>query len=378
MAGSCFCKTGEIRMKNFLISALVLSLLIACGAPEQSKINESKIKSYSWSLVTTWPKNYPGLGMAPERFSTLVEEMSQGQLKVKVYGAGELVPAMGVFDAVSSGSVEMGHGGAYYWKGKVPAAQFFAGVPFGFTADEINAWVYRGGGLELWEELYKPFNMKPLPGGNTGTQMFGWFNKEINSLDDIKGLKMRFPGFGGEVFKRAGGVPVNIPGGELYTAMQTGTIDAVEWVGPYNDLAFGFQQVAKYYYYPGWHEPGSMLEFTINIEAWDSLPSHLQSIVSTAAKAVNQDLLNEYNASNNRALQDLIKNHNVQLRELPKDVINEFRSISEEILETSAANDPAVNKVYQSFKKFMAEVKSFNAIAGDAFIEARTNSDTDS
>ena len=378
MAGSCFCKTGDIRMKNFLISALVLSLLIACGAPEQSKINESKIKNYSWSLVTTWPKNYPGLGMAPERFSTLVEEMSQGQLKVKVYGAGELVPAMGVFDAVSSGSVEMGHGGAYYWKGKVPAAQFFAGVPFGFTADEINAWVYRGGGLELWEELYKPFNMKPLPGGNTGTQMFGWFNKEINSLDDIKGLKMRFPGFGGEVFKRAGGVPVNIPGGELYTAMQTGTIDAVEWVGPYNDLAFGFQQVAKYYYYPGWHEPGSMLEFTINIEAWDSLPSHLQSIVSTAAKAVNQDLLNEYNASNNRALQDLIKNHNVQLRELPKDVINEFRSISEEILETSAANDPAVNKVYQSFKKFMAEVKSFNAIAGDAFIEARTNSDTDS
>ena len=378
MAGSCFCKTGDMRMKNFLISALVLSLLIACGAPEQSKINESKIKSYSWSLVTTWPKNYPGLGMAPERFSTLVEEMSQGQLKVKVYGAGELVPAMGVFDAVSSGSVEMGHGGAYYWKGKVPAAQFFAGVPFGFTADEINAWVYRGGGLELWEELYKPFNMKPLPGGNTGTQMFGWFNKEINSLDDIKGLKMRFPGFGGEVFKRAGGVPVNIPGGELYTAMQTGTIDAVEWVGPYNDLAFGFQQVAKYYYYPGWHEPGSMLEFTINIEAWDSLPSHLQSIISTAAKAVNQDLLNEYNASNNRALQDLIKNHNVQLRELPKDVINEFRSISEEILETSAANDPAVNKVYQSFKKFMAEVKSFNAIAGDAFIEARTNSDTDS
>ena len=378
MAGSCFCKTGDMRMKNFLISALVLSLLIACGAPEQSKINESKIKSYSWSLVTTWPKNYPGLGMAPERFSVLVEEMSQGQLKVKVYGAGELVPAMGVFDAVSSGSVEMGHGGAYYWKGKVPAAQFFAGVPFGFTADEINAWVYRGGGLELWEELYKPFNMKPLPGGNTGTQMFGWFNKEINSLDDIKGLKMRFPGFGGEVFKRAGGVPVNIPGGELYTAMQTGTIDAVEWVGPYNDLAFGFQQVAKYYYYPGWHEPGSMLEFTINIEAWDSLPSHLQSIVSTATKAVNQDLLNEYNASNNRALQDLIKNHNVQLRELPKDVINEFRSISEEILETSAANDPAVNKVYQSFKKFMAEVKSFNAIAGDAFIEARTNSDTDS
>ena len=365
-------------MKHFLISGLALCFLSSCGAPEETAAGVAPVKNYSWSMVTTWPKNYPGLGMAPERFSQLVEEMSQGQLKVTVYGAGELVPAMGVFDAVSGGSVEMGHGGAYYWKGKVPAAQFFAGVPFGFTADEINAWVYRGGGLELWEDLYRPFNLKPLPGGNTGTQMFGWFNKEINSLEDIKGLKMRFPGFGGEVFKRAGGIPVNIPGGELYTAMQTGTIDAVEWVGPYNDLAFGFQQVAKYYYYPGWHEPGSMLEFTINIDAWDTLPTHLQAIVTTAAKAVNQDLLDEYTASNNRALQDLIENHDVQLRELPKDVINEFRIISEEILETSAANDPDVKKVYDSFKTFLAEVKGFHAIAEDAFVEARTNSDGDS
>ena len=365
-------------MRHFLLSGLAVIFLSSCGAPDKSVEGVVSVKNYSWSMVTTWPKNYPGLGMAPERFSQLVEEMSQGQLKVTVYGAGELVPAMGVFDAVSGGSVEMGHGGAYYWKGKVPAAQFFAGVPFGFTADEINAWVNRGGGLELWEDLYRPFNLKPLPGGNTGTQMFGWFNKEINSLEDIKGLKMRFPGFGGEVFKRAGGIPVNIPGGELYTAMQTGTIDAVEWVGPYNDLAFGFQQVAKYYYYPGWHEPGSMLEFTINIDAWNTLPSHLQAIVTTAAKAVNQDLLDEYTASNNRALQDLIQNHDVQLRELPKDVINEFRIISEEILETSAANDPDVKKVYDSFKTFLAEVKGFHAIAEDAFVEARTNSDGDS
>ena len=365
-------------MKHFLISGLALCFLSSCGAPEETAAGATSAKNYSWSMVTTWPKNYPGLVMAPERFSKLVEEMSQGQFKVQVYGAGELVTAMGVFDAVSSGSVEVGHGGGYYWKGKVPAAQFFAGVPFGFTADEINAWVNRGGGLELWEDLYRPFNLKPLPGGNTGTQMFGWFNKEINSLEDIKGLKMRFPGFGGEVFKRAGGIPVNIPGGELYTAMQTGTIDAVEWVGPYNDLAFGFQQVAKYYYYPGWHEPGSMLEFTINIDAWDTLPPHLQAIVTTAAKAVNQDLLDEYTASNNRALQDLIDNHDVQLRELPKDVINEFRIISEEILETSAANDPDVRKVYDSFKTFLAEVKGFHAIAEDAFVEARTNSDGDS
>ena len=359
-------------MKKFCVSFFVL-FLISCS--QDSVQSELAVKKFNWSMVTTWPKNYPGLGMAPERFSKMVNEMSQGQLKITVYGAGEFVPAMGVFDAVSSGSVEMGHGGAYYWKGKVPAAQFFAGVPFGFTADEINAWVYRGGGLELWEEIYQPFNIKPLPGGNTGTQMFGWFNKEINSLADLKGLKMRFPGFGGEVFKRAGGTPVNIPGGELYTAMQTGTIDAVEWVGPYNDLAFGFQQVAKYYYYPGWHEPGSMLEFMINIDEWNTLPPHLQKIVEVAAKAVNQDLLDEYTASNNRALQELVNTHDVQLRRLPDDVINEFRAISDDILTSSAENDADVKKVYESFKKFMGEVRSFNAIAEDAFVEARNLSE---
>ena len=360
-------------MKHFLISGLALCFLSSCGAPEETTAGMAPAKNYSWSMVTTWPKNYPGLGMAPERFSQLVEDMSQGQLKVTVYGAGELVPAMGVFDAVSGGSVEMGHGGAYYWKGKVPAAQFFAGVPFGFTADEINAWVNRGGGLELWEDLYRPFNLKPLPGGNTGTQMFGWFNKEINSLEDIKGLKMRFPGLGGEVFKRAGGIPVNIPGGELYTAMQTGTIDAVEWVGPYNDLAFGFHQVAKYYYYPGWHEPGSMLEFLININAWKSLPKHLQVIVESAAKAVNQDTLDEYTARNNGALQELTEVHDVQLRKLSDDVIAEFKIISHQILEENAANDETVNKIYQSYNKFKEEVSAYHRISEDAFIEVRND-----
>ena len=379
MVGDGIRKSGKIIMKKFILLPLII-LIAGCSNDMDSTIETSTDieETFNWRLVTSWPKNYPGLGMAPERIADLVEEMSDGQMKITVYGAEEQVPAFGVFDAVSSGSHQMGHSGGYFWKGKVPAAQFFTSVPFGLTADEINAWVNRGGGLELWREIYAPFNIYPIPAGNTGTQMFGWFNKEINSLDDIKGLKMRFPGFGGEVFKRAGGIPVNIPGGELYTAMQTGTIDAVEWVGPYNDLAFGFQQVAKYYYYPGWHEPGSMLEFTINLEAWNSLPTHLQSIVTVAAKAVNQDLLDEYTASNNRALQDLITNHDVQLRELPADVINEFRAISEEILETSAANDPNVKKVYDSFKTFMAEVKSFHAIAEDAFVEARTNSDDNS
>ena len=204
--------------------------------------------------------------------------------------------------------------------------------------------------------------------------MFGWFNKEINSLEDLKGLKMRIPGVGGEVFKRAGGNPVNIPGGELYTAMQTGTIDAVEWVGPYNDLAFGFQQVAKYYYYPGWHEPGSMLELLVNDDAWDSLPSDLQAIIETAAKAVNQDLLDEYTASNNKALKELIETHGVELRKLPEEVIMEFKKISDEIIAESL-NDETIRKVHTSFQDFLDEVSDYHSIAEDAFVEARSRSD---
>ena len=375
MAGYGLCKIRKNMKMNKYISLAVLLLLAGCG---QSGIEGGantllEQKQYNWRLVTAWPKNYPGLGMAPERIADLVEEMSNGQMKITVYGAGEQVPAFGVFDAVSSGSHQMGHSGGYFWKGKVPAAQFFTGVPFGLTADEINAWTNRGGGLELWREIYEPFNIYPIPAGNTGTQMFGWFNKEINSLEDIKGLKMRIPGIGGEVLKRAGGIPVTLPGGELFTALQTGVIDATEWVGPYNDLTFGFQQTAKYYYYPGWHEPGSMLELLINKDAWDSLPKHLQVIIETASKAVNQDILDEYTARNNKALRELVDVHGVELRRLPDDVIAEFKIIANEILEENASEDETVNKVYQSYLKFKNEVSEYHKVSEDAFVEARNN-----
>jgi TRAP-type mannitol/chloroaromatic compound transport system substrate-binding protein len=381
MVGYGLCKIRKnmnmnMNMKmNKYISLMVLILLAGCGQSSiEGDANTSlEQKQYNWRLVTAWPKNYPGLGMAPERIADLVEEMSNGQMKITVYGAGEQVPAFGVFDAVSSGSHQMGHSGGYFWKGKVPAAQFFTGVPFGLTADEINAWTNRGGGLELWREIYEPFNIYPIPAGNTGTQMFGWFNKEINSLEDIKGLKMRIPGIGGEVLKRAGGIPVTLPGGELFTALQTGVIDATEWVGPYNDLTFGFQQTAKYYYYPGWHEPGSMLELLINKDAWDSLPKHLQVIIETASKAVNQDILDEYTARNNKALRELVDVHGVELRRLPDDVIAEFKIIANEILEENASEDETVNKVYQSYLKFKNEVSEYHKVSEDAFVEARNN-----
>ena len=372
MVGNGICKFRKNIMKIF-IHILAILILVSCSNEQTTSIEQTieKDKKYDWRLVTSWPKNYPGLGMAPERIADLVEEMSDGQMKITVYGAEEQVPAFGVFDAVSSGSHQMGHSGGYFWKGKVPAAQFFTSVPFGLTADEINAWVNRGGGLELWREIYAPFNIYPIPAGNTGTQMFGWFNKEINSLEDIKGLKMRIPGIGGEVLKEAGGIPVTLPGGELFTALQTGVIDATEWVGPYNDLTFGFHQAAKYYYYPGWHEPGPMLELLVNKDAWDSLPRHLQVIIETASKAVNQDMLDEYLAKNNQALTELVEVHGVELRKLPDDVIEEFRKISDRILNDLAEEDETIAKVYSSYTKFKNDVSAYHEISEDAFIEAR-------
>ena len=372
MVGDGIRKSGKIIMKKYILLPLII-LIAGCSNDMDSTIETSTDieETFNWRLVTSWPKNYPGLGMAPERIADLVEEMSDGQMKITVYGAEEQVPAFGVFDAVSSGSHQMGHSGGYFWKGKVPAAQFFTSVPFGLTADEINAWVNRGGGLELWREIYAPFNIYPIPAGNTGTQMFGWFNKEINSLEDIKGLKMRIPGIGGEVLKEAGGIPVTLPGGELFTALQTGVIDATEWVGPYNDLTFGFHQAAKYYYYPGWHEPGPMLELLINMDAWNSLPKHLQVIIETASKAVNQDMLDEYLAKNNQALTELVEVHGVELRRLPDDVIEEFREISNSILDDLAKEDETISKVYRSYLDFKNNVSAYHKISEDAFVESR-------
>ena len=334
------------------------TILAGCNKPEQTSTTSSEStqlqvqETIQWKMVTSWPKNFPGLGMGPERFSQSVEAMSNGRLTVKVYGGGELVPPLEVFDAVANGTAEMGHSGAYYWKGKDPATQFFTAVPFGLNAQEINSWVHYGGGQELWDEVYSSFGVKPFAGGNTGVQMAGWFNKEINSLEDLKGLKMRIPGMGGEVLKRLGGVPVNIPGGELFTALQTGVIDATEWVGPYNDLAFGLHKAASYYYYPGWHEPGTMLEFTINLEAWNKLPKDLQAIVKTAARAVNQDMLDEYTARNNAALEQLVNDHGVKVKRLPDEVLAELQKVADEVTQEVAASSELAGKVYASFDAF--------------------------
>ncbi|MEN8176962.1 MAG: TRAP transporter substrate-binding protein, partial [Pseudomonadota bacterium] len=300
-----------------------------------------------------------------------ISEMSGGRLSVKVYGANELVPAFEVFDAVSRGTAEMGHGAAYYWKGKNEAFQFFSTVPFGLTAQEMGGWLYYGGGLEMWREAYAPFKVIPAPAGNTGVQMGGWFNKEINSLSDLKGLKMRIPGLGGEVLKRLGGTPVNLPGGELYTALTSGTIDATEWVGPFNDLAFGLHKAAKYYYYPGFHEPGTTLEAAINKEAFDQLPDDLQAIVLNACRAVNQDMVAEYAARNPGALRQLVEDHNVQVRSYPRDVFEQLRKVSGEVVAEIAERDDFSRKVYASYSKFLEDSRSFSKISDLSYLQAR-------
>ncbi len=353
-------------IKNILAyCSLAIALLgmAGCGEKSQSGSEGEPQKKYKWKLVTTWPKNFPGLGTGPEKFAKYVEEMSAGRLKVRVYGAGELVPAMEVFDAVRNGTAQMGHGGAYYWRGKIPASPFFTSIPFGMNAQEMNSWIHYGGGLELYQELYSPLGLVPMAGGNTGVQMAGWFNKEINSLEDLKGLKMRIPGLAGDVLERAGGAPQNIPGGELFTALQNGVIDATEWVGPYNDLAFGLHKAAKYYYVSGWHEPGSMLEFIVNKDALASLPKDLQKIVTVAARAVNNDMLDEYTARNNAALEQLINKHGVEVKHLPADVVKELKLLSEQVIADLVSSDPSAKKVYDSYSAFYKQVKQYHNIS---------------
>jgi TRAP-type mannitol/chloroaromatic compound transport system substrate-binding protein len=330
--------------------------------------NAPKLK---WKMVTTWPANFPGLGTGANHLAELITRMSGGRLEVKVYGAGELVPALETFDAVASGTAELGHGAAYYWKGKSPAAQFFAAVPFGMNAQEMNGWLYYGGGLELWEEAFRSFGILPQPAGNTGVQMGGWFNREIKSVADLKGLKMRIPGLGAEVLARAGGTPVALPGSEIFTALQTGAIDATEWVGPYNDLAFGLHQVAKFYYYPGWQEPGSVLECLINRAAFDALPDDLQAIVLAACRVVNNDMLAEYTARNHAALEQLKTEHHVQVRPFPPDVLAHLKKLSREVVEAVAASDPLARRALDSHDAFFAKARAWHEVSEVAYYAAR-------
>ena len=362
-----------MKRRHFVGGLAAAAGVAACGT-EQAGCEDGAVSTaekFEWSCVTSWPPRYPGMGMGVENLARRVEAASAGRLKIKVYGGGELVPAFEVFDAVSRGTVEMGHDAAYYHKGKVPAAQFFTAIPFGMNFMELNGWLYYGGGLEMWRELYAAFDLVPIPCGNTGVQMGGWFNREINSVDDLKGLKMRIPGLGGEVLRRAGGTPVTMPGSEIFTSLQTGAIDATEWVGPYNDVAFGLHKAARYYYYPGWQEPGPGLETIVNQAAWDSLPADLQAILETTCQAITMDMVADYTYNNANALHQLIEDPAVEIRQFPQEVLDLLHSITREIVAEMATADPLTKRIEESYYAFLERSRANQRVTEQAYLETR-------
>ncbi len=359
---------------NKLIPAVAACLLCftlsACDRPDTDTATATAVDSnrtFKWKMVTTWPANFPIFQEGAQKFSEDVKMMSRGRLEIQVYAGGELVPALQVFDAVSQGTVEMGHGSAYYWAGKIPEAQFFSSVPFGMTAKGMHAWLYHGGGLELWREAYGPFNLIPLPMGNTGVQMGGWFNKKIETLDDVKGLRMRIPGLGGKVLKKAGGNPVLMAGAEIYTALERGTIDATEWVAPFHDLRLGLNRAASYYYYPGWHEPGTAFELIINTDNWRQLPEDLQRIVTITAAATNQWIYTQMEYHNQKALQQLKQKTNVRVLPFPARVLDELKTLTAATLDEEAAGNAKFKQIYRAYKDFRKTYRDWSNMADDAY-----------
>lgn len=322
-------------------------------------------------MVTAWPKNFPGLGTGAQRIADHITNMSDGKIKVNFFSAGELVPALQSFDAVASGTADLYHGAAYYWQGKSKALNFFSAAPFGLTASELNAWIYFGGGQELWDEVCAQFGVKAFLAGNTGSQMGGWYKREIKTIDDYKGFKVRMPGLGGEVLRRLGAAVVNLPAGEIYQSLQSGAIDGVEWVGPWNDLALGVYQVAKFYHYPGFHEPGTSLDLGVNLGTWETLSSSEQLIVESAARAENAYMLAEYAANNAFTLQTLLSEHDIKLVRFPDAVLAEIGKVAVDVVREVAESDPLATKVYNSFVDFRDKVKPWTQIAELAGLQAR-------
>ncbi len=340
-----------------------------CAGDASPVVRSEQLK---WKMVTSWPLNFPGLGTGANRLAETITRMSGGRLTIKVYGANDLVPPFEVFDAVSRGTAEMGHSAAYYWKGKAAAAQFFSTVPFGLNAQEMNGWLYYGGGLALWRRLYEPFGIIPFPAGNSGVQMGGWFNKEINTIEDLKGLKMRIPGLGGKVVAAVGGKVVLLASSEIFPSLERGVIDACEWVGPYYDWNLGLHQAAKYYYSPGWHEPSTLNELTINLKAWNSLPKEFQEMIRHGAYKMNVNNLAEFDAKNQEYLDKIRKYRNgkIQFRQFPPDVLKALYKAAEKINQEVADSDPDARKVYESYKKFQANIRKWHNINEVSYQEA--------
>ena len=358
-----------LKRRQFLKGAALAGTAAGASAIVTPAIAQSRIE---WKMVTTWPKNFPGQGTGAVRFANSVEAATDGRLKINVFAAGELVPPFESFDAVTRGAADLMHATPYYWPNKHKALMMFSTVPFGLTTSEQEAWMTYGGGQQLWDKVLEPFNLKGYHAGSTGVQMGGWFNKEITGPDSVKGLKMRIPGLGGEALKKMGLTVVNLPGGEIFAALQSGAIDATEWVGPWNDLTFGFYKIAKYYYWPGMHEPSTQIEVTADKKKLMALPKDLRAIFEACVYQESIKFTAEFNARNGASLQTLIQTHNVQLKRFPNDFLQVYgEKCGEVIQEMRDAGDAVTKEVIESFLKARREQSGWGRIAEQGFLNAR-------
>lgn len=367
-------KNDRLLRRSFLTGAAATTAagIFAASAPKTVSSGPTIInKKVELNMVTTWPKNFPGLGTSAERLAERVKAATDGSVIIKVYAAGELVPAMGSFDAVQRGLADIYHGAEYYWQGKSKAFNFFAAVPFGLNADETSAWVRWGGGQELWDELSAEFSIKPFMTANSGVQMGGWFKNPINGLEDLKGLKIRMPGLGGEVLNRLGAASVTLPGSEIFQALQSGAIDGTEWVGPWNDLALGFYEVAKNYYCPGFHEPGTVLSLGINLDVWNKLTPSQQAAIENAASAEVENTLAEFNAKNALSFQEILAMPDITVRALPDDVSVAIAETSAEVLADLSSEDDITRRVHESYMSFRERAMAYTQVSEYGYARAR-------
>jgi len=358
----------HLYRRQFLVGSLGASAAVASSFPAPAIAQGIK----ELRMVTSWPKGSPGLGTSAERLAKRITQTSGGKLAVKVIGAGEMLGAFEVFDAVSAGVAEMYHSAEYYWVKKSPAFAYFCTVPYGLTASEINSWIYYGGGQELWNELSGQHGIQPLLAANTGVQMGGWFNKEIKSVESYKGLKYRMPGLGGKVLSRLGAIVINVPGGKIVSSLRSGAIDASEWVGPWNDLEMGLHEAGKYYYYPGIHEPGTALALGVNKKVWESLTADQRRIVEASAAAENSHSVAFFSTKNTSALKTLVTKHKIELRKFDDSILRALGPISREVLAESSGHDDLTRRVYKSFLAFRKSAMRWGDLSERAYLNARS------
>lgn len=327
---------------------------------------QSSLPTVNWRLASSFPKSLDTIYGGAEVIAKRVAAATGGKFNIKVFAGGEIVPPFSVVDAVQKGTVECSHTAPYYFFGKDPTFAFACAVPFGMTARQQNAWMYHGGGMALMREFLKDYNIVNFPAGNTGAQMGGWFRKEVNSVADLKGLKIRIGGFGGAVLSKLGVVPQQIPGGDIYPSLEKGTIDAAEWVGPYDDEKLGFFKVAKNYMYPGWWEGGTEIDFFVNDKAWEALPAEYKAILEAACYEANVDMTAKYDAANPQALKRLIA-QGIKLMPFSNDILVASYKAATEVFEETAEKNPRFKKVYESYRKFREDQVQWLAVAEHRF-----------